>query len=84
MMPVVLTADQCRYLHLGPSADGKIEPQGDLAITDYDRDGWIFVEQAVCMGENGSGVWVDTKGVEHHGAMGPVEDTSPRATAPKR
>jgi hypothetical protein len=84
MMPVVLTADQCRYLHLGPSADGKIEPQGDLAITDYDRDGWIFVEQAEHMGEDGSGVWVDTKGVEHHGAVGSVEDTSPQYFDSKR
>lgn len=70
MDAVYLTGQQCRYLHLGPSADGKIEPQGDLCITDKDDKGWIFVEQASTVGNEGSGVWVDALGTEHHGPTG--------------
>jgi hypothetical protein len=69
MDPIYLTADVCRYLHLGPSADGKIEPQGDLCITDKNDEGWVFVEQASSVGEEGSGVWVDAAGNEQHGNL---------------
>jgi hypothetical protein len=67
MDALYLTEGQCRYLHQGPSADGKIRSQGDLCITDKDDKGWIFVEQAATVGDEGSGVWVDANGVEHYG-----------------
>lgn len=70
MDAIYLTAQQCRYLHLGPSADGEIVPQGDLVITDKDDKGWIFVEQPSTLDEDGSGVWVDASGREHHSPVG--------------
>jgi hypothetical protein len=69
MDAVYLTQGQCRYLHLGPSADGEITPQGDLCITDSSPDGWIFVEQMDSMGDEGSGVWVNPNGYEDHGPI---------------
>lgn len=64
-----ITHEQARYLAYGPSADGKIEPQGDVVIEHElaSRDGWIFVHQAGYEDNDGSGVWVDTHGNEHHG-----------------
>lgn len=73
---IYLTASQCRYLHLGPSADGQIVPQGDLVITMTDDKGWIFVENTMDLGSEGSGVWVDGTGREQYGpvAMGNRKD----------
>ncbi len=67
---ISLTAKQCEYLHQGPSADGVVGPQGDLVIHAYDSEGWILVGNGdpESLGQvDGSGVWVDTEGIEHYG-----------------
>lgn len=67
---VQLTAAQCRYMHLGPSADGAIVPQGDLTIETQDDEGWIFVSQTKDHRSEGSGVWVDLEGHERNAPHG--------------
>lgn len=77
-----LTAEQCKYLGM-PGKKGAEgyeigdEPE-DTCITMVSDDGWIFVELARNVGEDGSGVWVDANGSEHHG---PGEDRSNSAAA---
>ena len=69
---VYLTKDQIEYLYHPGSKDAegydkdKVETE-DLAITMVNDNGWIFVENARSLAEEGSGVWVDAKGFEHHG-----------------
>jgi hypothetical protein len=58
---VYLTDHQCQYL----ASHGR-----DQVITMTDDDGWIFVEDAANVGEEGSGVWVDARGQEQHGPVG--------------
>lgn len=41
----------------------------DLTITDV-HDGWLFIEQTSCVGEDGSGVWIDPAGKERQGPCG--------------
>lgn len=46
------------------------QPRAFLAVTDWDSDGWIFVENSQSLGQEGSGVWVDKAGFEHQGPHG--------------
>lgn len=69
MEPLYLTAGQCRYLGGlvdATHADAPWEPT-DTVIFDRTDDGWIMVVDADSLEGEGSGVWVDTNGVEHHG-----------------
>jgi len=68
---VYLTKGQCEYI-AGTDHEGDrvlLDPI-DTVITMVSTDGWIFVEQAECVGEEGSGVWVDAAGREHFGPTG--------------
>lgn len=71
---VYLTADQIEYLyHPGSKGAEGYDPaerfKEDLAITQVDDHGWIFVENSKSLGEDGSGVWVDAVGQEHHAPL---------------
>lgn len=72
MDPVYLTAGQCKYLAglEGFAGESGPAPPSDLVITDKSENGWIFVENAKHVGEEGSGVWVDVNGDEQYGSTG--------------
>jgi hypothetical protein len=59
---VYLTEEVCAYLATDPE---------DLVITQVDECGGVFVERAECVGEEGSGVWIDALGYEH---VSPIPD----------
>ncbi len=65
MDKIYLTTGVQRYL--GANAENE---NSDLVITEADDKGWIFVEQAATVGEDGSGVWVDAAGNEQYGPTG--------------
>lgn len=68
MNAVVITPAQARYLFIGPTAIGLEVTDSAIAITNYTPDdGWLFVEEKDRIGQEGSGVWVDTEGNEHYG-----------------
>lgn len=69
---IYLTSGQCMYLGgLVHAAHDKApwKPE-DTVISMVSDDGWIFVEMAEDAGDEGSGVWVDPNGHEHHGPGG--------------
>jgi hypothetical protein len=66
---VYLTAGQCKYLGCVGFVRAEL-PVIDQVITMTSDDGWIFVERADTVGEEGSGVWVDANGQEQHGPSG--------------
>lgn len=69
---IYLTKDQCRYLAGlvdATHSDAPWEPE-DTVISQVSDDGWIFVEGAEVLGQEGSGVWIDPDGVEHHSPGG--------------
>jgi hypothetical protein len=72
--PVMLTPEQIRYLMVGPNAGKPGLEENNLVISDCDDKGWILVEQAATLRQEGSGVWVDPAGMEHYGSG---EDPSP-------
>lgn len=58
---IYLTDKQCQYLE---------NQNTDQVISMTSDDGWIFVEAAANVGEEGSGVWVDANGEDHFGPTG--------------
>jgi hypothetical protein len=65
---IYLTEGQCKYLGGLKDATHAKAPwdPSDTVISMVADDGWIFVEEGKSVGHEGSGVWVDVNGDEHH------------------
>lgn len=58
-----ISYDQAQYLN---NAFQEEQSEWAFHITNWDAEGWIFVEKGSALGEDGSGVWIDKQGIEHY------------------